>query len=482
MTQDGRTRKQQTKPVPSEILDRQPPCDISAEMAVVGSMIKGTDFGELILGDIKGEDFHDNANRLIFEAIVSLLEQSRPIDAGILVDRLKARGSLERCGGIPYLTKCLTSVGPGYNIVHYARIVSKHALRRRSIDAAMKVLQYCYDDQASGEPEEAVIASTVEEMFDDALELRRIESKHASEVFPRVGEQIKQRMSGTFKANNAIKTGLRAVDELTGGLFPQELVVLAARASMGKSSIASQIAANLSFAATPVLYVTLEMSDEELAMRQICSWSGVNLHTVRTNKASHADAWVVESVAGDLATCNLTFMDKPGITPREIIAVAKHIKRKTSGPICVIIDYIGLVELGNGKRNELIGKFVEQMKTLARRLDSPVVLLSQLNRATESDKEKRPKMSNLKESSAVEDHADVVMLLHRQEYYEPKNPDVKGLAELIIAKNRNGPVGTASLLWSKHTLSFKDVDVDNSEADDLQAQAEWDKEQGELPF
>lgn len=480
MTDDGRTRRKPPEPAPSEILDRQPPFDLNAEMAVIGSMIKGTDFGELILGDIKGEDFHDNANRLIFEAIVSLLEQSRPIDAGILVDRLKARGSFERCGGMAYLAKCITSVGPGYNIVHYARIVSKHALRRRSIDAAMNVLRYCFDDQSSGEPEETVIASTVEEMFDDALQLRRIESKHASEVFPRVGEQIKQRMSGTFTSSNAIKTGLRAVDDLTGGLFPQELIVLAARASMGKSSYASQIAANLSFAATPVLYVTLEMSDEELAMRQICSWSGVNLHTVRTNKASHADAWVVDSVAGDLATCNLTFMDKPGITPREIIAVAKHIKRKTSGPICVIIDYIGLVELGNGKRNELIGKFVEQMKTLARRIDSPVILLSQLNRATENDKDKRPKLSNLRESGSVEEHADVVMLLHRQEYYEPKNPEVKGLADLIIAKNRNGPVGTANLLWNKHTLSFKDVD--DIEVNDSGSQAEWDKEQTELPF
>ncbi len=460
--------------------DRQLPFSVASEKAVIGSMIMATDFGESILSEVRSEDFYDTPCRLIFNAIVSLLEQSRPIDINILIDRLNSRGAYERCGGAVFVAEIVKSVPNAFNILHYARIVSKYALRRRVIESCTKAMNYAWDDNKSGGVEETEIAATVEDAISEALLLRTVKAHKAIDLFPRVGQTIKDRLLGQGNMSTAIPTGIDAIDELLGGLFPDEVTVLAARPSMGKTALSCQIAANLSFAKIPVVYVSIEMKAEELAMRQICSWAGLNLHHIKTGKASASDSWVVESIANDLSSCDLYVADNSDITPREIVSLAKQIKRETSGPIVVMVDYIGLVSFeGNKKRNEQIGYFMRQMKRLARQCSSPVVLMSQLNRATENDKDKRPKLSNLRESGDIEQDADVVAFLHRQEYYEPKNPDFKGLAEVIIAKNRSGPVGTAEMLWNKQTLTFADTSSENGESEEQQL---WENKQEELEF
>lgn len=472
-----------------DLIDRSPPYDFEAEKGVVGSiMLGGATVGFEVMPLVKAEDFYDSANGMIYAAICSLLEQSRPIDVELLLDRMKSRGTFEAAGGISYLYDVGQSVPNAAHAKYYAGIVSKCALRRRAIQAAVDMLAGLYndgDEHLGSGPKESEIASHVEKLVGDALQLRSVEARQSAELFPHVGQQIRDRLSGKVQTSKAVSSGLKSFDNLVGGLFPQELMILAARPSMGKTALTTQIAAHLSITSTPTIYVSLEMSAEELAERQICSWAGINLHKVKTGKANAADNWLVEEISNDLARGNLSIIDQADVTAGEIIAAARQLRRKSVGPICLMVDYIGLVSFREryGKRNELIGDFVKRMKWLAREIVSPVILISQLNRATESDKDKRPRLSNLRESGAIEEHADSVVMLHRPEYYEPKNPDVKGQAELIVAKNRNGPVGTADLKWNKRTLTFSDPDEEGGSVDD--AQDAWDEAQNkqeELPF
>jgi replicative DNA helicase len=475
MTEDRRNERRRI-PVTSEILDRQPPFDLNAEMCVIGSMMLATDFGEQILTKVRGEDFYDDANRGIFEAIVSLLVQGRPVDSQLLTDRLKSRGDFERVGGHAYMAEVVKSVPHAFHITYYADIVSRHALRRRIITAATEILRANYEDDFAGSQEETVIAADAEDLLAEALQLRQVKAHRAADLFPDVGKRIRARLTGEVETSEAIPTGLKALDELIGGLFPRDLTVLAARPSMGKTAMSLQIAATIAYATTPVVFVSIEMDRDDLAMRQICSWAGINMHRVRTGKATHADAWLVEEIAGDLAQSKLVIVDQDDIDSREIASVAKQIKRETSGPVVIMVDYIGLVTFRErGRRNELVGQFMKQMKRLARQTNSPVVLLSQLNRAVESDKDKRPRLSHLRESGDIEQDADNILFLHRPEYYEPKNPDVKGKAEVIVAKNRNGPTNSVYLKFSRTTLTFSDIEAEGGA--DEEAQAAWDQEQ-----
>ncbi|MCH8047475.1 MAG: replicative DNA helicase [Planctomycetes bacterium] len=443
--------------VSPEILDRQPPCDTDAERGVLGSIVLLPEVCDDVAVIISPDDFYDEAHQTIFRHMLEIHNEGKHVDPLLLIDRLRAADQLEKVGDTAYLAEIFQSVPTAANAVYYAEIVHEKALLRSLIHASTDILRDAYDPTI---PPREMVSRAEEKIF------AVLEAKVAGEVsdIGRILQDSMDRLDARMQHDGIIggvETDYADLDHLLGGLQNSGLIIVAARPGMGKTAFALNIAANVSIRGKlPVLFVSLEMGELELGDRLLCSEAKVNGHHMRNGTLSEADMQKLLKTAGVVSQAPLYVDDSPSRTMTEIAANARRLKRR-DGLRLIVIDYLQLIEPDNARdpRQEQVAKIARRLKLLARELEVPVLCLAQLNRQAEAGKEgNHPKLSHLRESGAIEQDADVVMFIHREEYYrqnEEAKAEVSGEAEVIVAKQRNGPTGKINLIWRHEYMRFE---------------------------
>ncbi len=443
--------------VTSEILDRQPPCNLQAERGVLGSILLLPMVCDDVAPVVRSEDFYDDANRILYAHMREMHDAGRRIDTTLLVERLKQGGQYELVGGAAYLAEILQSVPTAANATHYAEIVRNKATLRALIESSTEILRDAYDETDEARD---MLARAEERIFAILDERGTGKVATISDILQDAMLRIDARMKHEH-AIGGIETGFRDFDALTGGLHDSELVILAARPSMGKTALALNIAEHTAMSlGVGTLFVSLEMSSVELADRLLCSSAEVNGQRLRNGTISNDDRRKLVEKAGEMSRAPLFVDDTPSRTITEVAATARRLKRK-AGLGLVVIDYLQLIEPDNpnAPRQEQVAKIARRLKGLARELKVPVLCLAQLNRQAEVTRDNRPRLSHLRESGAIEQDADVVLFIHREEYFvsdEEERKKVAGQADLVVAKQRNGPTGDVKLTWHKDYTRFRD--------------------------
>lgn len=435
-------------------LQRLPPQNVEAEMAVLGSMLLEEDAIAVAIEIMNEGHFYKGAHKKIFSAIVALFDSSKAADLVTLVDELKKRGQLEEVGGPAYLAGLTNIVPTAANIRHYAKIVKEKALLRNLINVATQIVTDGYEseqdaDQLIDKAERLVFEITSSKIETPLVTLKDI-IKDSIEVI----DNLYQR-----KANvTGLPTGFFELDTMTAGLQASDLIVVAGRPSMGKSAFVSSIAEYLGVAEKiPIAIFSLEMSKEQLVQRMLCSHARVDAHRVRTGFLAQQDWPRLTAAAGKLSEATIYIDDSPSISILELRAKARRLKAQHDIKM-VVVDYLQLMQgpAGAENRQQEISEISQSLKALARELRVPLIAVSQLSRAVEGRSDHRPQLSDLRESGAIEQDADVVILLLREEYYAPTEEN-KGIAEAIIAKQRNGPVGSIRLAFVKEYARFENL-------------------------
>lgn len=442
-----------------DLLDRQPPCSLEAERAVLGSLLLLPEVCDEVALVVRPDDFYDEAHARIYGHILALHNDGRPLELQLLTQQLKDVGEYDAVGGAAYLLELGQGVSTAAHADYYARIIRDKSLLRSLIRVSTDILKDTYD--ATGDARQA-LARAEEQLFGilDSKGDNRVDTIHTVllESLSRIALRSEHK-----HACLGLETGFFDYDDLTGGLHESELVILASRPSMGKTALALNIVEHITIdergPQRPVLFVSLEMSSLELGDRLLCSRARVNSHRVRTGRIDARDSQRLTAVASDVSKAPLFIDDSPSRNMTEIAATARRMKRR-EGLALVVIDYLQLIEPDNTKepRQEQVARISRRLKGLARELEVPVLCLAQLNRQVEATQHSKPQLSHLRESGAIEQDADLVMFVHREEYYQTNEEDrerVKGQADLMIRKQRNGPTGDVKLAWLHDFTRFE---------------------------
>jgi replicative DNA helicase len=446
-----------TDKVNSEILDRLPPQNLEAERGVLGSVLLDPNLCDDVVMILRAEDFYADANRKLFGHIVEMHGEGNRVDTTLLVERLKGEGDFESIGGAAYLAEVINSVAVAAHAVHYAQIVRDKATLRSLIHASTEILRNAYDPTL--EPK-AMLGMAEEKIFavNDQRTSDRVASMH--DVLMDAMQHIDHRLE--HGGATGLPTGFTDLDSLTGGLHDSELTILAARPSMGKTALATNIADYVTCeAGASALFVSLEMAQLELAQRMLCARGKIDGQKFRGGYLSGEDREELVKASSELSQARLYIDDTPSRTITEIAACARRLKRREDLGL-IVIDYLQLIEPDNARdpRQEQVAKIARRLKGMARELAVPVLCLAQLNRQAETTKDNRPRLSHLRESGAIEQDADVVMFVHREEYFhtteEAMDLELVGKADLIVAKQRNGPTKDLKLTWRKEYTKFED--------------------------
>ena len=428
-----------------ELADRQPPRSIEAERAVIGSLLLLPEVCDEVALIVRPDDFYDEAHRRIFAHLLALHEGGQQIDPLLLAERLKNASHYESIGGAAYLLELTQEVSTAAHAEYYARIVHDKSVLRALIHASTDILQEAYDPQVESRE---MLARAEERVFRILDTKGDNQTTSIGEIIRKSLERIDARLRNQH-AYNGLETGFYDYDELTGGLHNSELIILAARPSMGKTALAMNMAEHIAIdQLKPVLFVSLEMSSIELADRLLCSRSRVDSHRLRSGHLSSDESEKLGSTAAQIAQAPLFIDDSPSRNMTEIAATARRLKRR-SGLELIVIDYLQLIEPDNSRdpRQEQVARVARRLKGLARELNVPVLCLAQLNRQAEDSK---PQLGHLRESGAIEQDADVVMFVHREEMYAKDDEELdrlRGQAELLVRKQRNGPTKDLKLAW-----------------------------------
>lgn len=433
-------------------LGKIPPHDIEAEQAVIGSMLTDQDAVMTAVERLKSDSFYREDNKLIFEAIVNLYNRSEPIDLITVKDELTSMCNFEKVGGFQYLATLPDKVPTTANVQKYVNIVDEKATLRKLIKTANEIIDLGYNPT---EDVEDIMAGAEKKIFDIIQNKNQKSYSPIKDVliesFTKLEELYNQKSVVT-----GIPTGFIELDYKTAGLHGSDLILVAARPAMGKTAFALNIAANAAIRANvPVALFSLEMSKEQLVNRVLCMEAMVDSNKVRTGKLEEDDWSKLAGVVGPLSESGIYIDDTPGISIMEIRTKCRKLKMEKDIGL-IVIDYIQLIQ-GSGKKNssreQEISEISRSLKILAKELNVPVIALSQLSRAVEQRPEHRPMLSDLRESGAIEQDADIVMFLYRDDYYNPDSED-KDIAEVIIAKHRGGSTGTVKLLWMGSYTKF----------------------------
>ena len=428
-----------------------PPQDIEAEQAILSSMFIDKEAVAAAMELLKTDSFYRPDHQLIFEAAMELYSSGKPIDIITVKSRLEEKGVFEQVGGIAYIAQIASAVGSSVNARHYAQIVEQKAVLRRLIKTTTEISQECYD----GKTNLNTIMENAEKGIFDIMNGRTSgEMSHIREVTVSAFEKIEDIYKNKGKLTG-VATGFVDFDAKTAGLQRSDLVLLAARPSMGKTAFALNIAQNAAIRHNiPVAIFSLEMSKEQLVNRMLCSEAMIDAQKLRTGELMDDDWPKLIQAMGPLSQANIYIDDTPGVSPMDIRSKCRKMKLE-KGLGLILIDYLQLMS-GDGKiesRQQEISAISRSLKAIAREMDAPVIALSQLSRACEQRSDHRPMLSDLRESGAIEQDADVVAFLYRDEYYFPET-EAKNQAELIIAKQRNGPTGTVNLAWLGQYTKF----------------------------
>lgn len=433
---------------------RIPPNHPEAERSVLGAMLRSNEASLLAIEALGEEDFYDPANREIFAAMCSLAASGRPIDIVTLDAELSRRGRLDAVGGTAYLVEITSGVPSAANVSAYIRIVDEKSTLRRLIVACEKILNNCY----SGDDEtQQVLESAEKAIYDITMRKGGEELQAIQPVLIRTFEKIEE----LFKNHGRIEgvpTGYTELDDLLTGLHPGELVLIAARPSMGKTSIGMNFIENAAIRAGKAAAVfSLEMPAEQLAMRMICTEALVDMQKVRRGQLNDEDWLRLSDAMIKIGPSSIYVDATPGITVSEMRSKARRLQLE-NGLDVILIDYISLMTASGrfGSRQEEVASISRSLKALAIELGVPIIALQQLSRAPAGRSNHRPVLSDIRESGAIEQDADVVMFLHREDYFNPDTEE-KNIAELIIAKQRNGSLGTVKLGWKGEFTKFLDL-------------------------
>jgi len=444
--------------------DKIPPQNLEAEKACLGSMLLDREAIEKAIDVLKSEDFYRYQHRVIFDGIIELYKQSIPVDVVTITDYLKSVSKLDKIGGASYLSSLLDEVPTSANVEYYAKIVEQKSLLRKLIKAASTIIAESY----SADKDVYEIIDEAEKIIFDVTERRVAKGYfHINEVIKESIEAI-EKLYHKRDMYTGIPSGFKEFDDLTSGFQNSELIIIAARPSVGKTAFALNIAQNVGIRQKKsVAIFSLEMSKEALIQRMMCSEARIDSQKLRKGFLSDEDWAPLTTAAGKLAEANIFIDETPAITDMQLRAKARRIQSR-HGLDIIIVDYLQLMtstkRRNEGKTQE-ISEISRSLKALARELNVPVIALSQLSRAVESRSrtDKRPILSDLRESGAIEQDADVVAFLYREELYNPDTEN-KGIAEVIIQKQRNGPTGTIKLkFFDKYTrfenLERRDIDI-----------------------
>jgi replicative DNA helicase len=446
--------------VNSEILDRQPPCNLEAERGVLGSILLLPSVCDDVALILRPEDFYDDSNRTLYAHMREIHDDSQRIDTTLLVERLKNHGQYEMVGGGAYIAEVLQSVPTAANATYYAEIVRNKSTLRSLIHNSTEILRDAYDE--SIEPRE-MLSRAEQKIFSILDERGTGQLSSIYDIMQEALSRIDARMQHKHVIGG-IETGFTDFDRAVGGLHDSELIILAARPSMGKTALALNIAEHVSVASgLTTLFVSLEMSRMELADRLLCSRARINGQSLRNGTISTEDRQKLVAKSAEISQAPLFVDDTPSRTMSEIAAAARRLKRKEDLRL-VIIDYLQLVEPDHSRdqRQEQVAKIARRLKGLARELNVPVLCLAQLNRQAEVARENKPRLSHLRESGAIEQDADVVMFIHREEYFATDAEDKRRLekdADLMVAKHRNGATPDLKLHWLREYTRFADASM-----------------------
>lgn len=437
-------------------LRKVPPQNLEAEACVLGGILLDNDAINRVLEILAPEDFYRESHRKIFRAMTDLSERNEPADIITLSDLLKARGELDSVGGAAYLASLTDLIPTAANIGYYGRIVREKAILRHLISAATEIATRGFEERGNVEE----FLDTAEKVIFDIAE-KRIRSS-----FVTVGDMIRdtlktvERLYERKEMVTGVPTGFKDLDKLTAGLQPAELIVVAGRPSMGKTALCLNITAHAAMnAAVGVAVFSLEMAKEQLVLRLLCSEARVDNSKVRAGYLGERDFPKLANAAGRLHEAPIYIDDTPAISVLELRAKARRLVRDREKKVgLVVVDYLQLMRgVGNApNREQEISEISRSLKALAKELSVPVIAISQLNRRVEDRADKRPMMADLRESGAIEQDADVIGFIYRDEVYNPKSPD-KGVAEVIVGKQRNGPIGTVRLAFLSEITRFEDL-------------------------
>jgi len=436
-------------------LDKLPPQNIDAEMAVLGSMLLDEEAVSAAVEKLEAGCFYKDTHRKIFQTISDLYNANKAVDLITLVDALKKDNSLDSIGGASYLTSLANAVPTAANINHYSGIVREKYILRTLINNSTKIITVCHESEGNI----AEVVDTAERLIFEVSDRRNQGSYlHLKEIVKESIETIDKLYQNKAHVTG-IPTGYIDFDIKTAGLQPSDLIIVAGRPSMGKSAFALGIAEYAGvIEKVPTAIFSLEMSKEQLVQRMLCSHARVDAHKVRTGYLATSDWPRLTAAAGKLSESPIYIDDTPAISVMELRARARRLKSH-HGIKLIILDYMQLMRgsvTSMESRQQEISEISRSLKALARELSVPVIAISQLSRAVESRTDHRPQLSDLRESGAIEQDADVVVLILREEYYNP-SPDNQGIAEAIIAKQRNGPVGTLKLAFIKEFTRFDNL-------------------------
>jgi replicative DNA helicase len=432
--------------------ERTPPQDLVAEQSVLGGMLLSKDAIADVVEIIKERDFYRPAHELIYDAILDLYGRGDPADPVTVSAELTKRGDIARAGGAPYLHTLISSVPTAANAGYYARIVRDRAILRRLVEAGTKIVQLGYSE--SGDVDDAVDAAQAEVY--QVTESRTNEDYiQLSELLPAALDEIQAISSGV--AEEGVMSGFRDLDALTNGFHPGNMIVLAARPAVGKSTLGLDIARHASIhnGNTSVIF-SLEMSRSEITMRMLSAEARVGLNNIRSGSLSD-DEWIrLAKRMGEISEAPLFIDDSPNLSLMEIRAKARRLKQRHNLKL-IVIDYLQLMTSGKRveNRQQEVSEFSRNLKLLAKELNVPIIAISQLNRSPEQRSDKRPMLSDLRESGSIEQDADMVILLHRDDLYDNQNRS--GEADLIVAKHRNGPTRTITVAAQLHYAKFVDL-------------------------
>lgn len=429
-----------------------PPQNLDAEKSVLGCMMLVNNTIDDIVMRLRGDHFYLDSHRCIFSAMVKMHESGvRGIDPVTLANQLDKENQLESVGGAGTLLEIMETVPHAAHAEYYAGIVRDKWLQRTLINACNDILKETYD--GGGEVDET-LAKAEQKIFQIAEQQENLGKIDIRAILNEAWDRILER-ENTEGEVTGLASGFRELDGLTTGFQPSEIIILAARPSMGKTAFVCNCGLEMAKRGNAVLLFSLEQSKLELAERFLCIHAKVNGHKVRQGDLDDMERHALLQASSEMSEFPLFIDDQPGRTMTQITAVSRRMRRQNNLQ-CVIIDYLQLVEAEdkNQPREQQISTITRRLKFLAKDLNIPVIALSQLNRSVEQREDKRPKLADLRESGAIEQDADVVMFLHRPEQYDPE--DRPGEADLIVAKNRSGPTGTARLTWLKESLRFAD--------------------------
>ena len=436
-------------------INRLPPHNLEAEEAVLGSLLIDPDAIFEVSAFLKPESFYREANRWIYEAIIFLYDTREPLDFITLSDVLRNRGQLDDIGGEGYLIDLLNAVPTSVNANAYGKLVENAAVRRNMIRAASNIANLAYEEEEDIElvldkAEQALFGISEERTTKDLTPI-----KHIAREFMERMEKLREQGDDII----GIPTGFTDMDRMLGGLNKSDLIIIAARPGMGKTSLINAIALNAARRnGKRVAIFNLEMSAEQLLMRMLAAETQIDAQRLRKGHIYDTELPIFYEALGRLSESNIYIDDTPGVTPRQLRTKCRRLYAER-GIDLVVLDYLQLMasdRQSNNRVNE-ISEISRGLKLLARELDVPVIAAAQLSRSVESRQEKRPLLSDLRDSGSIEQDADIVGFIYRDDYYNPETTERPGIAEIVIAKHRNGPVGSIDLFWQQELATFRNL-------------------------